>query len=1112
MRQSARLGAWLVGAFLAAGTAQAEARCPQPLAQVVSVQGEVSVRAREAEPWQPAPLATLLCPDDLLRTGPVSRAAVIFLETETVMRVDQNTLVQIRRAPEPARSLLDMLGGAAHFFSRTRRALEIRTPFVNAAVEGTEFQVRVEPDRAGVSVFEGSVRAANAQGSIVAAAGQSVTALPGAAPRAEATVRPADAVQWTLYFQPVLPPAGDPAVPEPARRAAALLAAGQVEPARAALAQADGGAALALRSVIATARNERDEALALARQATVRAPDLAAGWIALSYAEQARFALGAAREAAVEATRRQPRDGQAWARLAELQLALGERGPAVDAAARAAALAPGAARVDMVLGYAALAELRIDEAKAAFARAVAQDSQEPLARLGLGLAKVRAGDLAGGRRDMDVAVALDPNRSLLRSYLGKAFVEQGSDAVSPETAEDVFGSRRYDQAAAQFALAKALDPADPTPWFYDALLKQSRNDPVGALADIEQSIARNDNRAVYRSRLALDSDRAARGAGLGRIYQDLGFEQLGVNEGADSLATDPASHSAHRFLSDSYIGRPRHDIARTSELLQSQLMQPLGSSPVPPQAWLIDLNQLTAGGPFEIGLNEFTRLFERDRVQLFLSGGIGNQNTFVEEAVVAAQAGRVALSGGQYLYSTDGFRANNDIRHDAYNVFAQAALRDDLNVQVELRRRATEHGDLRLNFNPDNFSVFDRREVTQNTARVGAHYTPARGSDILLSAVVSERQDDFASTPPDGVRIESGRRDLGYDLQGQYLLRADRFNLTAGGGTYYIDTDQTNTFDISRVALPGLCFFFPCVTTTPANDETTQHNGYVYGNVPLPYGVTVTAGLAYDYVNRGGLDVSKVSPKGGVQWTAYKDPAGAVLRGVRLRGAYMQGVRRTLLVEQTLEPTQIAGFNQFYDDVNGSEWERYGVGLDVALAHGLYLGIEASQRNLEVPQVTLGPPETVTREDHRERLGRAWLYWAAHRQWALSIEPYIEEVRRDGTAMNTLPLEVETTAVPVFIRHFRDGGLFAELGGTFLHQRITPHPSDPFPRTTDDAFLLDAAIGYRLPNRLGVASFAIRNLLDDDFLIQDPNIQGTDPSNPLYLPARTFLFRLALTL
>ena len=81
-----------------------------------------------------------------MRTGEVSRAALIFLESETVLRVAQNTLVQIRRAPEQGRSLLDLLNGAVHFFSRSRRDLEIRTPFVNASVEGTEFLVRVATD------------------------------------------------------------------------------------------------------------------------------------------------------------------------------------------------------------------------------------------------------------------------------------------------------------------------------------------------------------------------------------------------------------------------------------------------------------------------------------------------------------------------------------------------------------------------------------------------------------------------------------------------------------------------------------------------------------------------------------------------------------------------------------------------------------------------------------------------------------------------------------------------------------------------------------------------------------------------------------------------------
>ena len=67
----------------------------------------------------------------------------------------------------------------------------------------------------------------------------------------------------------------------------------------------------------------------------------------------------------------------------------------------------------------------------------------------------------------------------------------------------------------------------PTPWFYDAIRKQTANRPVEALQDLQKSIELNDNRAVYRSRLLLDEDLAARSASLGRIYSDLGFQQLG---------------------------------------------------------------------------------------------------------------------------------------------------------------------------------------------------------------------------------------------------------------------------------------------------------------------------------------------------------------------------------------------------------------------------------------------------------------------------------------------------------------------------------------------------------------------------------------------------------
>jgi tetratricopeptide (TPR) repeat protein len=154
---------------------------------------------------------------------------------------------------------------------------------------------------------------------------------------------------------------------------------------------------------------------------------------------------------------------------------------------------------------------------------------KPLACLALP-ARIRSG-FSRRLLDIEIASVLDPNDSIVRSYLGKAYYEEKRNALAGE----------------QFNLAKELDPQDPTPYFYDAIRKQSVNRPIEALQDLQKSIERNDNRAVYRSRLLVDEDLAARSARLGRIYRDLGFEQLALVEGWKSLIIDPANYSAHRF-------------------------------------------------------------------------------------------------------------------------------------------------------------------------------------------------------------------------------------------------------------------------------------------------------------------------------------------------------------------------------------------------------------------------------------------------------------------------------------------------------------------------------------------------------------------------------------
>ena len=61
--------------------------------------------------------------------------------------------------------------------------------------------------------------------------------------------------------------------------------------------------------------------------------------------------------------------------------------------------------------------------------------------------------------------------------------------------------------------------------------------------------------------------------------------------------------------------------------------------------------------------------------------------------------------------------------------------------------------------------------------------------------------------------------------------------------------------------------------------------------------------------------------------------------------------------------------------------------------------------------------------------------------------------------------------------------------------------------------LLDAAVGYRFPKRLGIVSLAVSNLLDEDFQYQDDSFREIQdaPSIGPYIPDRQILARVTLS-
>ncbi len=925
---------------------------------------------------------------------------------------------------------------------------------------------------------------ANEAGSLALASGQSAIAEKGRAPILRVVARPRDAVHWALYYPPVFDPRRVEPLKEWEAKVSRLLSVGRVDEAREEIEQAlktkpGDSHALALLAIIAVAQNEKEQGLSLARQAVKADPRAAPARIALSYALQARFDLEGARTALREAVKLEPDNALAWARLAELWMAFADLDQALAAAKKAASLHPDLARTQSVLGFAHLTRVETQAARGAFEKAITLDQADPLPRLGLGLAKIREGDLRGGRQELEIAAGLDPANALTRSYLGKAYFEETRDK----------------DAADQLVVARKLDPKDPTPFFYDAIRKQTINRPVEALQDLEKAIELNDNRAVYRSRLLLDADLAARSASLARIYTDLGFEQLALVEGWKAVNTDPANYSAHRFLADSYFALPRHEIARVSELLQSQLLQPANITPVQPHLAEGNLLILSGAGPADLSYNEFNPLFNRDRWALQLSGVAGGNSTFGNEFVVSGIQGKLSYSIGQFHYETNGFRANNDQKQDLYNVFAQYSLSPKTSVQAEFRSKEIGKGDLQLRFHPDDFFSDLRQKEETRSVRLSFRHAYSPHSDFIASVNYQKFEGTLHNIQGSTILDVEGEEE-GYGAEVQHLFRSERFHLISGAGHFKIDRRDALT---TKIPLP------PVALSEVSESETRHSNLYLYAQVHYRSEVVVTVGGSADFYKQGDVDKSLFNPKLGLTWNLLPD--------LTLRAAVFRALKRTLTTQQTLEPTQVAGFNQFFDDATGAEAWRYGVALDRKFSKDLFGGVEYSRRDLDVPYFSVpappAPPAPELRQaDWKERLGRAYLYWTPHPWLALSAE-YLYE-RFDRVSEFAAGVEqVATHRFPFGIGFFHPSGFFARLKATYFDQegRFVPQLAAASVPGSDRFWVADASIGYRLPRRLGIIKLEARNLFDESFKYQD-----MDAASPVIQPGRLVYLKVTLAL
>lgn len=1121
---------------------------------VLTVEGtNVWVQRFRSNLWESAYPSQILRVKDRGRTGADSRTSVR-LSDLSVLRIGWHSEFEIQPHPKPeVEAEFSLLHGLMRLLNRDRPGKHrFVTPTATAATRGTEFVLEVEEGtgRTLLTVFEGEAELSNDFGTVRLGSGQQGIAVLGQAPTNTAVIETTRTVQWCLYYPGVLdlteltlsadeavalsaslaeyrdgdllralsayPPDRVPATdPERVYFAALLLSVGQVAQSETLLDSLNETEASsrvrrlanALRLVVDTV-NLRDRSSPPNAQSAQR---LATELLAESYHQQSQFLLTEALESARLCVKQSPDFAFGWTRVAELEFSHGNLKPALAALEKSRSLSPRNAQALALKGFLLSAQNRIRDAIGFFEQAIAIDGGLGNAWLGRGLCQIGRGRTDEGRFDLQVAAALEPQRSVLRSYLGKAFSNAGD----------------VRHAEKELRIAEQLDPNDPTPRLYSALLLRDLNRINEAVSDLERSQELNDNRRVYRSRLLLDQDRAVRGANLAKVYRDAGLTDVSVREAVRAVNADYANYSAHLFLANSFneLRDPnqvdlRYETAWFSEYLLANLLAPVGAG---------TLSQA-------VSQQEYSKLFERDRLGFSSSTEYFSQGEWFQRAAQYGTYGNSGYAAEVFYHSDKGQRPNDDVEQLATVLNLKQQLTPQDSVYLRASYYNAESGDVNPHYLESEANPGLRmRERYEPSVLAGYHHEWGPGNHTL--ALVGRLQGTFFvdnplyaallfnhgfGGPPFLVTTlpfdQEYRSELEiYSAELQQLWQHGDHTIVIGGRF------QAGDFDIHSVLTSSVIF------DTPPNQDVRadflRASGYAYEQWQICPALLAVGGITYDQVTfpvnhrfapitAGEETRDQFSPKAGLIWTPAPNTT--------LRGAYTRGLGGASLDQSVrLEPSQVAGFNQAFrslipDSVAGANaaptFEAGSASLEQKLGQRTFLGVSGDilsskvDRTIGVVDFTVPPfPGTgfsagATRQklDFRERtltvtlnqlLGDEWSLGARYRLSRAEFDSVFPEVPASAVMLGGFERE-QALAATLHQAHFfaiynTPCGFFARASAIWTAQDnkgYTPaRPGDNFWQ-----FNLEA--GYRFARRRAEVRVRLLNLTDQDYRLNPLNL------------------------
>jgi len=1101
---------------------------------IVSIENQVDFAVKEG-PWINAQVGQNLNYGDRVRTGEFSRAT-IQLPNESVMRINELTTITLKPPKKTTgKPGIDLRKGALYFFSRNQPdEYEFGTPTTTGAIKGTEFELHLDSEENTVmTLFDGEVDLSNAQGSIALVSGEQGTVKSGSPPIKTAVINAVNIIQWCLYYPAVVDVdeisfsqneintfaasiesyrkgnilealsryLGMGAKPESeASRiyaAGLYLATGQVNKAEELIAEvrSDHPLTLALKELITAVKEPLPN--------TYAEPQSTSHWLARSYLLQAEGELELALKAARKAVELSPEFGFGWGRVAELEFSFGRSDAVKESLDLGLKLAPENAQNLALQGFIFAGDNQLVKARDKFEQAIIIDGALANAWLGRGLTQIRDNDLDGGMQNLQVASAIEPNRSLLRSYLAKAF----SDA------------KEFSFAANELTLAEMLDPSDPTPWFFSALLNQKINRYNVAVTDLKRSMALNENRRLYRSKFLLDQDQAVRSANLAAIYNNVGMREISIREAHRAVQNDYTNYSAHLFLANSYdaLRDPRRFQLRfetpwANELLLANLLSPASAG---------TLSQY-------VSQQEYTPLFERQRLGLNAHSTYQSHGEFRQLITQYGLFGDTSYAVDFDYHTFDGYRLNNEF--DRVEVFTQ--LKHQLTAQgtvfLQLKFQDFDGGDVSQIW--DNSQLrpdfhFEEEQIPLVFAGYHHRWSPGIDTLFLFGRLTDELVNRdlqvpqlILSTDAAGERavFPSADMDLFYrnelEIYSAEITQIFQFDTwTFIGGLRYQDGDfevQNRLTGITPIQEP---FFDDPPADFIFKEGFNRVNLYLYSLWEVLDNLTVTAGVSYDSIDyplnlltspisSGQLEDDQVSPKVGMNWDVNDQ--------ISIRAAYSQSLGGFSFDQSVrLEPSQISGFTQGFRSlisesavgaVPASEFEVAGLGVTLNIDAKTYLDLHATIREANVERFdgvfndtgsTFFRPGVIREvlnyeEDNltvalNHLLGEMWSLGVRYEYTRSDLDQIFETIPDANFNFRSTLHQLNLFAI---INH--PSGWHAKAEGRWVNQDnrgFLPDFGD------DDFFQIDAFFGYRAPGQRWQLTAGAVNLTDENYRLNPLN-------------------------